>query len=244
MPVAQHQQLAVEHGVEVEAAASRRGSCGRCRRRCARRDASRRAPPRPARGCRPISIPPRNQPAPAPPSRRPPARATASAGGTPARPARRACAPRPSSQANSGSYGALSACQTSSMSATSHAGHLRHRRLGEPGRHADAQRAGQELEQRPAPGDVEPVEPGLQPGPKLAAADQGQLRDDVGEAWRFRPSCETCPPRPCGERGGWGCPQTSARRGCPSPLTPPRKGGGESGEPSHTSAIVSAVSPT
>ena len=95
-PPRTHQQLAVEHGVEVEARRRRRESCRPMSspvREIEMRLAA--AARRSARGCRPISIRRRNRQAPAPPSRRPPARATASAAGTPARRPRRASARAP-----------------------------------------------------------------------------------------------------------------------------------------------------
>ena len=71
--------------------------------------------------------------------------------------------------------------------------HLGRRRLGKARRYADAQRAGQQLDERPPPCRVERIEPGLQPRPQVVAPDQRQLRDDVGEAWRS-------PLPACGER--------------------------------------------
>ncbi len=53
------------------------------------------------------------------------------------------------------------------------------RGLGEPRRHADAQCAGHELEQRPTPGFVEPVEPRGEPGRQLRLAERGQGGDDL-----------------------------------------------------------------
>ena len=103
MPVAHDQQLAVEHGVEIEparhvgeaAADVVAGAREEMRLAAARHDLHANAVPFPLRRIirklqrRPVGVLQ--------------ARATASAGGTPARPPRRACGPRPSSQANSGS---------------------------------------------------------------------------------------------------------------------------------------------
>ena len=57
----------------------------------------------------------------------------------------------------------------------------RDRGLGEPRRHADAQRAGDELQQRPAAGLVERVEPGGELRGQLGFAERGERGDDVGE---------------------------------------------------------------
>ena len=184
LAVAQHQQLAVEHGIEVEAARPRRGSCGRCRRRCASRDAPRRcraddlhadAVPLPLGRevgeveRRPVRVLQRVRQ-----HQRPEHRRVDHVGPRPA----------PVEPGEQRLVGRRQRVPDLLDVGDVEAGHLGHRRLGEPRRHADAQRAGQQLEQRPAPRGVERVEPGLQPRPQLVAADQGQLGDDVGEAWR------------------------------------------------------------
>ncbi len=57
----------------------------------------------------------------------------------------------------------------------------RHRGLGEPCRDADAQRAGDELQERPAPVLVERVEPAGDDARQVELAGGRQRRDDVGE---------------------------------------------------------------
>jgi hypothetical protein len=55
------------------------------------------------------------------------------------------------------------------------------RGLGEPRRHADAQRAGDKLEQRPAPGLVELIEPARELRGQLRLAEHRDRRDHVGQ---------------------------------------------------------------
>ena len=57
----------------------------------------------------------------------------------------------------------------------------RDRGLGKPRRHADAQRAGDEFQQRPAPGLVERIEPGGELRGQFGFAERGERGDDVGE---------------------------------------------------------------
>ena len=59
------------------------------------------------------------------------------------------------------------------------------RHPGEPRRHADAQAAGDQLEQRPAPCCVEPVEPAGDQAAHLRPAGAAQGLDDIGEPGRF-----------------------------------------------------------
>ena len=87
------------------------------------------------------------------------------------------------------------------------------RGLGEPRRDADAQRAGDELEQRPASGLVERVEPVRKLRRQLGLAQRGELFDDLGQRWGVRPRCvqrARCAPlhpfaqRMVGRGRGWG----------------------------------------
>ena len=85
--------------------------------------------------------------------------------------------------------------------------------LGQPRRHPHPQRAGQQLQQRPSPGRIQRIEPSLQTRPQIVAPDEGELRHDVGEARRFLSHRRTLPPRGGGTgRGGlqnicrWGSP--------------------------------------
>jgi hypothetical protein len=55
------------------------------------------------------------------------------------------------------------------------------RRLGKSRRNADAQPAGDELDQRPAAGLVERIEPARQPRRQLGLAEGGEGVDDGGE---------------------------------------------------------------
>ena len=80
------------------------------------------------------------------------------------------------------------------------------RGLGEPRRDADAQRAGDELEQRPAAGLVERVEPARELRRQLRLAERGDGRDHIGERRQLRRS--GAPNASCGESVG---PATSAR---------------------------------
>ena len=57
--------------------------------------------------------------------------------------------------------------------------------LGEPRRDADAQAAGDELDQRPAPGLVERIEPARQLSRQLRLAERGEGLDDGGEGEIF-----------------------------------------------------------
>ena len=57
----------------------------------------------------------------------------------------------------------------------------RHRGLRQPRRHADAQRAGDELEQSPAAGLVEQIEPVSEPPRQLGLAERCKRGDDFGE---------------------------------------------------------------
>ena len=59
--------------------------------------------------------------------------------------------------------------------------------FGQPRRHADAQAAGDELEQRPAPGLVERIEPARQLLRQLRLAERGQRFDDGGEGLHSPP---------------------------------------------------------
>ncbi len=56
------------------------------------------------------------------------------------------------------------------------------RGLGQPRRDADAQAAGDELQQRPAPGRIEPVEPALEDEAGIRARRCRKLGDDLGQA--------------------------------------------------------------
>ncbi len=84
---------------------------------------------------------------------------------------------------------------TSSTSSGSRFAECRDRGLGEPRRHADAERAGDELQQRPAPGLVERVEPSRELCRQLRLAERCERGDDLGERghggriapWRRRP---------------------------------------------------------
>ena len=62
------------------------------------------------------------------------------------------------------------------------AAHLRQRRLGETRRDADARRAADQLQQRPAPAHVEAVEEVADDGGDVVARGELQRRDDLGEA--------------------------------------------------------------
>ena len=55
--------------------------------------------------------------------------------------------------------------------------------LGQPRRHADAQSAGHELEQRPAPGLVERIKPARQLRGKLRFAERRESFDHLGQRW-------------------------------------------------------------
>ena len=61
----------------------------------------------------------------------------------------------------------------------------RHRGLGEAGRNADAQRAGDQLEEGPAAGLVERVEPALDLPGQRQLAGRGQRLDHLGEGRRL-----------------------------------------------------------
>ena len=62
----------------------------------------------------------------------------------------------------------------------------RNRGFGKPRRDADAQRAGDELEQRPARGLVERIEPGGKLRGQLGFAERRQCGDDMGEGGGVR----------------------------------------------------------
>ena len=86
----------------------------------------------------------------------------------------------------------------------------RDRGLRKPRRHADAQRAGDELQQRPAPGLVERIEPGGKLRRQLGLAERGEGGDDVGEGGGL--SFARCAPLRLA-RGGWR-PKAAAGGGC------------------------------
>jgi hypothetical protein len=94
------------------------------------------------------------------------------------------------------------------------------RGLGKPRRHADAQFAGDELQQRPAPGFIEAVEPPRQLRRQLALAEGGQRRDHVGKGWCTLP-CRGRVGPPLVVRGGV-FRRTRRSRAVPAAVTPSR----------------------
>ena len=78
--------------------------------------------------------------------------------------------------------------------------HIGHRRLGEPRRDTDAHGARQQLQQRPPPGRIQRIEPRFQPRPQIVAPDQREFGNDVGETWwRFPLRSDRSPPPSWGE---------------------------------------------
>ena len=199
LAVAHHQQLAVEHRIEIAGRRRHRESSGRCRRRCASRGA-----PRPPVATICTRMPSHFHSA--------------------ENSARSSAAQSLSSSAcdsisgrNTGAFGHVrlrrAALQPGEQRLVGRreavpdlldvihleARHVGHRRLGQPRRDADAHGARQQLQQRPAARRIERVEPGFQPRPQIVAADQRELGNDVGEAAvRFR----LARPLPSPLRGG------------------------------------------
>ena len=80
-------------------------------------------------------------------------------------------------------------------------------RLGEPRRDADAQLPGDQLEERPAPGFVESVDPACDPSRQVALARGREGLDHLGQGRDMRRRvvvAEPISPPPCGEEGGGG----------------------------------------
>ena len=156
LAVADHQQLAVQrHGIRQRREHVRKGA-RRYRRRSANRAASRRRARRAARGCRPISIRRDSRADRAGRDRPPRAAAPASAG------RRSAASPvsggsgtafEPSEQ---GRVGRREAVPDLLDPGDLDAAPLGEREFGEARRHADPQAAGDELQQCPAAGRIEP----------------------------------------------------------------------------------------
>ena len=128
----------------------------------------------------------------------------------------------------------------------------RHRGFREPRRDADAQRAGDEFQERPSPRFVEGVEPARELRRQLGLAEPRERRDHVREGGRFLrplPGGERSTERQRGRvRGRW--PRKAVALGPPSPgsnrsvladLSPPGRGALLGG---HSSATVSERSPT
>ena len=93
--------------------------------------------------------------------------------------------PRPSTQANSSTVGRGEAVPDLLDVVGGATADLGHRRLGEAGGDADAQRTGDELQQRPAAGLVEPVEPSGDEGRQAEFADRGEAEHDGGQGRRL-----------------------------------------------------------
>ncbi len=124
--------------------------------------------------------------------------------------------------------------------------------LGQPRRNADPHRAGDELQQRPAAGLVEFVEPARELFRQFGLAQCAQRGDDLGEGRRWRVVVEVCrsfrrhtcrpftspacgggriaPQRSCAAwRSGWGLFLGRCRGGLPPPQPlPPQAGEGAS----------------
>ena len=135
---------------------------------------------------------------------------------------------RPSIQANSSRVGRREAVPHQLDLVRLLVAERRDRGLGEPRRHADAQRAGDELQQRPAPGLVERIEPGGELRRELGFAERGEGGDDVGA--RVLPASVAAPlPRERGargepRRGGWGRCSIADDLETPHPRSPPPSG--------------------
>jgi hypothetical protein len=72
-----------------------------------------------------------------------------------------------------------------------HIAQHRHSRLGEPRRNADAQRPGQQFQQRPPARFIEFVEKAREPRRKLRFPRASQRLDDLGKRWRRRSVVQT-----------------------------------------------------
>ena len=91
------------------------------------------------------------------------------------------------------------------------------RGLGEPRRDADAQAAGDQLEQRPAAGLVERIEPARELRRQLRLAERGERFDDVGQRRcqqsgrvdGIRAPATSAPPSPTGRRHSRSCSSNS-----------------------------------